>query len=58
MSMVRLTVHAAGVFGARAILIDGIPAVILGEELLYFPVILFGAHAELEVFSGDGVPVL
>ncbi len=30
-----------------------------GEEgLLDFPVVLFGAHAEFEVFFGDGIPVL
>ena len=48
-------VHSAGVFG---ILVDCISAVVFGEEFLDFPVVLLGADRELEVFAGDGIPVL
>lgn len=52
-----LVVHTAGVLGV-AVVVDGASAVVFGEELLDFPVALFGADAEFEVFAGDGVPVL
>jgi hypothetical protein len=49
---------AACVFRVR-ILIHGSAAVVLGQELfLEFPVALLGADAELEIFPGDGVPIL
>lgn len=52
-----LVVHTAGVLGV-AVVVDGASAVVFGEELLDFPIALFGADAEFEVFAGDGVPVL
>lgn len=33
-------------------------AVFLGEQVLDFPIALFGADAEFKVFFRDGVPVL
>ncbi len=52
-----LVVHAAGVLGV-AVVVDGASAVVFGEEFFDFPIALFGADAEFEVFAGDGVPVL
>lgn len=55
--MIRAVIHAAGILGL-AILIHGIPTILVRQQLLYLPVVGFGSHAELQVFLGDGVPVL
>lgn len=52
-----LVVHAASILRVT-VMIDGGAAVFFGEELFDFPIALFGANAEFEVFAGNGVPVL
>ena len=39
-------------------MIDGTPSVIFGEELFDFPIPLFRADTEFEIFFGNGVPIL
>ena len=52
-----MVVQAGG--GLRhAIVIDGSAAVLFRQELFDLPVVLLRADAELEIFFGDGVPVL
>ena len=49
---------AACILGVR-VLIHRSATVVLGQELLFdFPIALFGADAKLEIFLGDGIPVL
>lgn len=42
----------------RILGVDGCAAIFLGQELLDFPVVHSGADGKLEIFLGDGVPVL
>lgn len=53
-------VCAGSVVAARArVVVDGGSAVFLGEKVFFdFPDVGFCADAELEIFLGDGVPVL
>ena len=53
-----LTVHAARILRSAGILVDGGPAVVLGQQLLDLPVPLFGADTEFQVLLRDGVPIL
>lgn len=50
-----LVVYGASVFG---ILIDSSTALFFWEKFLYFPVALFGADGEFEIFSSDRIPIL
>lgn len=50
-------VHASRIFGSTVV-IYGTSLIILGKELLHFPIPLFCAYAEFEIFLSDGVPVL
>ena len=62
--LVATTVNRIAVIGAACvfgvgILINRSATVVLGQELLLdFPVALLGANAELEIFFGDGIPIL
>lgn len=42
----------------RIICVDGAAALIFSEEFLNLPIVHAGANRELEIFLGDGVPVL
>ena len=42
----------------NTVMIDGTPSVIFREELFDFPISLFGADTEFEIFFGNGVPIL
>lgn len=53
--VVRLLVHRRGVF---RLLVGGTTLVLLGQEFLDLPVVLLNTDGKLEVFTGDGVPVL
>ena len=55
--MGRERVRASGVLGV-GIVVVGSATVVFGEQFFDFPVALFGADAEFEVFFRDGVPVL
>jgi hypothetical protein len=50
-----LMVDGASVLG---LVVDGSALVLLGQELLDFPIVLLDADGKLEVFAGDRVPVL
>ena len=42
----------------NSVMIDGTSSVIFREELFDFPISLFRADTEFEIFFGNGVPVL
>ena len=42
----------------NTIMINGTPSVIFREELFDFPISLLRADAKLEIFLGNGIPVL
>lgn len=50
-------VYAGRILGATVVIYSTL-LVILGKELLHFPIPLLGAYAEFKVLFGDGVPVL
>ncbi len=50
-------VRAGRILGST-IMIYGTSLIILGKELLHFPIPLFCAYAEFKILFGDGVPVL
>lgn len=54
---VSVVIHAAGVLRA-CIVVHGTTAVVFEKKLFDLPVALLGADAELQIFSGNGVPVL
>ena len=55
-AMLRYSRNAARIVG---VLVDRCAAlVVVGEETLDFPVVDLGSNGELEIFAGDGVPVL
>jgi hypothetical protein len=54
-SNLLLLVNCVGVF---CVLIHRVSAVVFGKKFFDFPVVLFGADGEFEIFSSDGVPVL
>lgn len=61
-AVVRMTwcskvVHATRVIRST-IMVYSTSLIILGKELLHFPISLLRANAEFEVFLGDRVPVL
>ena len=51
-------IHAAGIFRPCAVMVDGRPTVVFGEEFFDFPIVGLSADAELEIFSRNGIPVL
>ena len=60
-SVVRISLVVGVVvrrIGVIRVLVDGASVLVFGKEFLHFPVVLFGAHGELEIFAGDGVPIL
>ena len=55
--MRRVRVRAAGVLRVRIVVV-GCATILFRKQFLDFPVALFGADAEFEIFFCDGVPVL
>lgn len=41
-----------------SLLIHCCAAIIVGEKLFHFPVVLLNTNRELKIFFGDGIPVL
>lgn len=54
-AVVRLLVQRGRVFG---LLVNGATLVVLGKEFFDFPIVLLDTNRELEIFTGDRIPIL
>jgi hypothetical protein len=50
-----LLVQRGRVFG---LLVNGATLIVLGKEFFDFPIVLLNTNRELEIFTGDRIPIL